>query len=62
VAQGMRDGVLRQDDVLEVTLAITTPVMGLIQQYHGGRISVPESEFRALCERTVERVLNGLRS
>jgi AcrR family transcriptional regulator len=61
VEQGMKDGELRDDDVLEVTLAITTPVMGLVQQYHGGRISVPEPEFRALCGRTVERVLNGLR-
>ncbi|SMC99846.1 transcriptional regulator, TetR family [Kibdelosporangium aridum] len=61
VSRGMRDGVLRQDDVLEVTLAITTPVMGLLQQYHGGRITLPEQEFRSLCKRTVERVLNGLR-
>lgn len=61
VARGMRDGVLRQDDNLEVTLAITTPVMGLLQQYHGGRITLPEPEFRALCRRTIERVLNGLR-
>lgn len=61
VAEAMRDGVLREDDVLEVTLAITTPVMGLLVQYHGGRIDLPEPEFRALCARTVERVFRGLR-
>ncbi|ONI78882.1 TetR family transcriptional regulator [Actinosynnema sp. ALI-1.44] len=61
VARAMRDGALRQDDILEVTLAITSPVVGLLQQYHGGRIDLPEPEFRALCARTVERVLNGLR-
>jgi AcrR family transcriptional regulator len=61
VRQGMREGVLRPDDSLEVTLAITTPVMGLLQLYLGGRINLSERDFRALCKRTIERVLNGLR-
>lgn len=61
VEQGIRDGVLRPDDPLEVTLAITTPAMGLVQLYHGGRIDLSEKDFRALCKRTVGRVLDGLR-
>ncbi|ADD39841.1 TetR/AcrR family transcriptional regulator [Stackebrandtia nassauensis] len=62
VEQGMRDGLLRSDDPLEVTLAIATTGMGLVDLYLGGRIGMPETEFRALCLRTAERVLNGCRS
>ncbi|MEU4761840.1 TetR/AcrR family transcriptional regulator [Actinosynnema sp. NPDC023794] len=60
VEQAMAEGVLRDDDPLEVTLALTTPVMGLVQLYLGGRMNMPESDFRALCKRTTGRVLNGL--
>jgi AcrR family transcriptional regulator len=62
VEQGMREGVLRSDDSLEVTLAITMPVVGLVQLYLGGRINLPEHDFRALCKRTTGRVLNGFRA
>ncbi|MER7013037.1 TetR/AcrR family transcriptional regulator [Saccharopolyspora sp. NPDC000359] len=60
VEQGMREGVLRSDDVLETGLALTMPVVGLVQQYLGGRYNLPEPEFRALCKRTMRRVLRGL--
>jgi AcrR family transcriptional regulator len=62
VEQGMREGLLRPDDSLEVTLAITMPAMGLVQLYLGGRINLLEHDFRALCKRTIGRVLNGLRA
>jgi AcrR family transcriptional regulator len=62
VQQALKDGVLRDDDPLEVTLAFTTPVMGLLQLYLGGRINMSEADFRALCKRTTRRVLNGLRT
>ncbi|GAB2985609.1 TetR/AcrR family transcriptional regulator [Amycolatopsis acidiphila] len=59
VEQGMREGALRRDDPLEAALAITTPVMGLVQLYLGGRMDMSEKDFRALCRRTVGRVLDG---
>jgi AcrR family transcriptional regulator len=62
VEQGMREGALRPDDSLEVTLAITTPAEGLVQLYLGGRIGLSEHDFRALCKRTIGRILNGLRA
>lgn len=62
VEQGMRDGVLEADDPLEVTLALTMAVVGLVQLYHGGRVNLSEEDFRALCERTTGRILDGLRS
>ncbi|MGH8878008.1 MAG: TetR/AcrR family transcriptional regulator [Stackebrandtia sp.] len=61
VEQGIRDGRLSPDDPLEVTLAIASTGMGLVDLYLGGRIGLPEPEFRALCLRTAERVLNGCR-
>ncbi|MFD2416341.1 TetR/AcrR family transcriptional regulator [Amycolatopsis pigmentata] len=60
VEQGMREGVLRRDDPVEVALALTMPVLGLVQLYLGGRFSLSEKDFRALCRRTVERILDGL--
>jgi AcrR family transcriptional regulator len=60
--QGIREGVLREDDPLEVAVAITMPIVGLVQLYHGNRISMPEAEFRALCKRTLGRVIDGLRN
>lgn len=62
VEQALADGVLRDDDPLEVALAVTTPVMGLVQLYLGGRMTLSENDFRALCKRTTRRVLNGLRT
>lgn len=61
VERAVRDGVLRPDDPLEVTLAVTMPAMGLVQLYHGGRIQLSEQDFRALCKRTIGRILDGLR-
>jgi AcrR family transcriptional regulator len=62
VKDGMREKVLREDDPLEVTLAVTSPVMGLVQQYLGDRFTLDEQDFRDLCKRTVGRVLNGLKA
>ncbi|RKT54869.1 TetR/AcrR family transcriptional regulator [Saccharothrix australiensis] len=61
VSRAVRDGDLRDGDPVELTLAVTTPAMGLVQLYHGGRIALSEQDFRALCKRTIERVLDGLR-
>jgi AcrR family transcriptional regulator len=62
VEQGIREGVLRDDDPLEVTLAITMSTVGLVQLYHGGRMNLSEEDFRRLCGRTVGRILDGLRT
>ncbi|MEU9831745.1 TetR/AcrR family transcriptional regulator [Streptosporangium sp. NPDC048047] len=60
--EGMRLGLLRPDDPLETALALTSSVQGLVQLYLGGRVGMDEKDFRALCARTVERVLRGLRA
>ncbi|GAA3464276.1 TetR/AcrR family transcriptional regulator [Saccharothrix longispora] len=60
VEDAMRDGVLKRDDLMEVVLALTMPVVVLVQRYLGGRVALPEPGFRALCKRTTRRILDGL--
>ncbi|GGT24331.1 TetR/AcrR family transcriptional regulator [Nonomuraea spiralis] len=62
VEEGMRAGLLREDDPLETALAVTASTQGLVQQYLSGRMSMAEPDFRALCHRTVSRVFNGVRN
>lgn len=62
VEEGMRDGFLRPDDPLEVTITLTAHTQGLVQLYLGGRIGLSESDFRALCRRTVWRIFDGIRA
>lgn len=62
VRKWMADGILRPDDPLEVALTVTSSAQGLVQQYLGGRIGLSEANFRALCARTVGRVLRGIQA
>lgn len=59
VERGIREGVLRDGDPLEITFALTMPVVGLVQLYLGGRMTLSEKDFRGLCRRTTGRVLDG---
>lgn len=61
VEQGMSAGGLRDDDALEVAMAINASAVGLVQLYLAGRIGCSEKEFRALCKRSMGRMLNGLK-
>lgn len=61
VSDGMRQGLLREDDVWETTLTIAALLHGLVALHRGGRIGLSDNEFRALCHGAVERILNGLR-
>ncbi|GAA4907865.1 TetR family transcriptional regulator [Stackebrandtia albiflava] len=59
---GMREGILRRDDPLETALVITSHTQGLVQLYLAGRIGLSETDFRALCRRTVQRIFDGLKA
>jgi len=56
----MRAGALREDDVLEVGLALWAQVHGLLALYRLGRLGRDESAFRRLYRRSIERLLRGL--
>jgi hypothetical protein len=60
VEDGMREGVFREDDVWEVTLALWAHAHGLISLYRGGRFEISPRAFRALYRRSIRRVLDGL--
>ncbi|MBF8185787.1 TetR/AcrR family transcriptional regulator [Nonomuraea sp. K274] len=62
VDEGMRLGLLRADDPLEVALVLTSSTQGLVHLYIGGRIGLPEDAFRELCRRTGRRTLDGIRA
>ena len=62
LASGMRAGILRQDDVWELALVISATLHGLVQLHAGGRLALPEAEFRALCRTALGRVLYGVRA
>ncbi|MQA78237.1 MAG: TetR family transcriptional regulator [Streptosporangiales bacterium] len=60
LTEGIRRGLLRECDVWEVALVLAATIHGLVQLYDGGRIALPEPEFRGLCEAAVWRILDGI--
>ncbi|GIL31915.1 TetR/AcrR family transcriptional regulator [Actinocatenispora comari] len=60
LTSGMRRGVLRDDDPVEVALTLAAQLHGLIALHHGGRIGLSDDEFRALCHRNLGRILDGI--
>ncbi len=55
----VRVGMLPADEqVLPLALIIAAELHGLVQLYHGGRIGMPEPEFREFCHRAVRRILH----
>jgi AcrR family transcriptional regulator len=59
--QGMKQGIFRRDDVWEITFETGALLQGLVMLYVGGRVDMPEQEFRELCHRAFGRHLNGIR-
>ncbi|WNV89071.1 TetR/AcrR family transcriptional regulator [Umezawaea sp. Da 62-37] len=62
LTSGMRAGILRQDDVWELSLVISATLHGLVQLRAGGRLALPDDDFRALCRTALGRVLDGVRA
>jgi hypothetical protein len=58
---GMKQGIFRRDDVWEIVFEAGAMLQGLVMLYVGGRVELPQEEFRALCHRSFRRYLNGIR-
>jgi AcrR family transcriptional regulator len=58
----MEKGHLKKDDVWEVAFALWAHVHGYVMLYRGGRIHLPEKEFRELVHRSLRRFLHGLKA
>jgi AcrR family transcriptional regulator len=60
LGEGMKAGVLREDDVWEIVFEMGALLQGLIMLYLGGRTSLSETEFRKFCRRSFERYMHGI--
>ncbi len=59
--EGMREGVLRQDDPWDAAMSLWAHGHGLIALYHAGRFSYDEKRFRAFYLQSFGRVLDGIK-
>lgn len=62
VTDEMRRGAFRRDDVLETSLSVWAHAHGLISMFNLGRFSGGRDEFTALYNRSMNRLLKGLRA
>ena len=62
VEDAMLAGVLRRDDVWEVTMTLWAHTHGLAALYRAGRFNLGEAAFRRFYDASVERLLAGLKA
>ena len=60
VAEEIKAGNMRKDDVWEVALELWAHTHGYIALMRAGRILLPEAEFRKLVQRSLRRLIRGL--
>jgi AcrR family transcriptional regulator len=60
--KAMEAGYLKQDDVWELAMELWAHTHGYVALYRGGRIDLPEKEFRALVRRSIRRMIHGLKA
>ncbi|GAB3336618.1 TetR/AcrR family transcriptional regulator [Marilutibacter aestuarii] len=60
VADAMAAGVLRRDDVWDVTMTLWAHTHGLVALYRGGRFTFDAGAFTAFYEQSLQRLLAGL--
>jgi AcrR family transcriptional regulator len=62
VAEAMARGWLKWDDIWEVALDLWAHIHGYVMLYRAGRFQLSEDEFRTLCQRSLRRLLDGLKA
>jgi AcrR family transcriptional regulator len=62
LTDGMDKGALRPDDPVGVALTLAAQLHGLIALHHGGRIGLPDDDFRMLCHQNLRRIFDGIRT
>jgi len=62
VAEAMKSGYLKRDDVWEIALELWAHAHGYVALYRGGRFHLSEVEFRALVRRSLRRLFYGLKA
>jgi len=62
VARWMEQGKLKQDDVWEIALELWAHTHGYVVLYRAGRFNLSQKDFKKLVQRSVKRLLNGLKA
>ena len=62
VAKWMEKGKLRKDDVWEIAFQLWAHAHGYVTLYRAGRISLSQDEFKQLVNRSLRRMLHGLKA
>jgi len=62
VEAAMKAGYLRKDDVWEVALQLWAHTHGYVALYRAGRFNLTPEQFRALVQRSLRRLIRGLKS
>ena len=62
IAEGMRKGVLKEDDPYAVCMTMTAHQHGLIALYRAGRFSYNEAQFRKFYLESSRRLLDGIKA
>ncbi len=61
LADAIRAREFRKDDVWELALQVWAHAHGYLVLFRAGRFSLSEKDFRALCRRSLERMINGFK-
>jgi AcrR family transcriptional regulator len=61
LVEGMRQGVLREDDPWDLAMTLWAHVHGLVTLYRAQRFSYDEKQFRKFYRESNNRVINGLK-
>lgn len=62
VTHWMQKGRLRRDDAWEIALELWAQAHGYLMLYRGGRFNLSEEKFRILVQRSLRRLINGLKA
>lgn len=61
VAKWIAEGKLKKDDEWEIALGLWAHAHGYLTLYRAGRFNLSQSEFKKLVQRSMRRLLHGLR-
>ena len=61
VAEGVRLGVLKQDDPWDVAMSLWAQAHGLVALYRAGRFSYDEAQFRKFYFESIGRLVDGIK-
>jgi AcrR family transcriptional regulator len=62
IAKWMQQGALKQDDVWEISLELWAHAHGYLMLHRAGRFDLTDQDFKKLVQRSLRRILYGLKA